>query len=638
MCTYAVSFTPSGYASLVEQVSFEPECAGLLLEILHFFSRLFHKYSQHMSTFASNVKEICCLIFFRHKAARVKETATFVLRQILQSSPTSILQSSREGEELVENLLRELANRQSATIKRCVFLTLETLLNCKPKLYQKYGSRVITILSTELKSQLSVLSKVTEFPVVAACLDSLTDLFTADNCETNSDLPRECFRYAKSILCLSTDHAYRYDVWKSACSFLHKCSTRLSIELLDGFEGLLTNVKNCMASQNVDLSQLATKAYLALLKQAGQLLCDQFRLTGPAESPIHNPALTAARSDLFISLMKHLMQNISTQSTSLPETVVAITGLSHICEICAFLMSSHEFLNAIQCVLDRIQSTELSRMKLFSTTSISIDGYDASQLLLAITTIYRVVQGTVSPKNNQTRNHTDLERALKLTNQLEQLAMQLALLCVELYPFAPVKLSTVLGTAIQSAVEHMTEIEVGSTNIWPTDSNGFAAQLIYRAVIRCCCHQPMVFAPLQIPAATESAKQLKVYNPLPDAPITCQDYVPLWQALLGLEQPKQSGSDNSAPTSTATLRHFVQTVLRLIRHLDFNYTVCTSEIFPGNEEMMASDKPTETDYCGLGAQLDFAEVQAFVEEPSGLVSFRSPKDIVLFVNLVDLVE
>ncbi|KAF5402059.1 hypothetical protein PHET_04509 [Paragonimus heterotremus] len=631
-------FTPSGYNSFVDQVSFEPECIGLLLEILQFFTRLFHKYSQHMSTFAPNVKEICCLIFFRHRAARVKETAMVVLRQILQAYPTNILQSPREGEELVENLLRELANRQNATIKRCVFLTLETLLNCKPILYHKYGSRVITILSAELKRQLSVMCKVTEFPVVAACLDSLTDLLTADNCETNPDLPRECFRYAKSILCLSNDHAYRYDVWKSACSFLYKCSTRLSIELLDGFEGLLTNVKNCMASRNADLSQLATKAYLTVLKQAGQLLCEQVRLAGPAESPIHTPALSTARSDLLISLMKHLMHNISTQSTSLPETVVAITGLSHICEICAFLMSSHEFLNAIYCVLDRIQSTEISRMKLFSTTSISIDSYDASQLLLAIITIYRVVQTTVSSKINQTGNHMDLERAVKLTNQLEQLAMQLALLCVELYPFAPVKLSTVLGTAIQSAVEHMTKIEVGSTNIWLTGSNDFAAQLIYRAVIRCCCHQPMVFAPLQIPAATGSSKQQKVYDPLPDAPITCQDYVPLWQALLGLDQSKQSSSDNSAPAAKATLRHFVQTVLRLIRRLDLNYTVCTSDVFPGNEETMASDKPTETDSCGLGAQLDFAEVQALVEEPSGLVSFRSPKDIVLFVNLVDLIE
>ncbi|KAF7234508.1 hypothetical protein EG68_11892 [Paragonimus skrjabini miyazakii] len=545
-------FTPSGYNNLVEQISFEPECTGLLLEILQFFTRLFHKYSQHMSTFAPNVKEICCLIFFRHKAARVKETAMFVLRQILQSCPTSILQPPREGEELVENLLRELTNRQSATIKRCVFLTLETLLNCKPKLYQKYGSRVITILSAELKRQLSVLSKVTEFPVVAACLDSLTDLLTADNCETNPDLPRECFRYAKSILCLSTEHAYRYDVWKSACLFLYKCSTRLSIELLDGFEGLLTNVKNCMASRNVDLSQLATKAYLAVLKQAGQLLCEQVRLAGPAESLIHTPGLTTARSDLFISLTKHLLHNISTQSTSLPETVVAITGLSHICEICALLMSSHEFMNAIYCVLDRIQSTELGRMKLFSTSSTSIDGYDASQLLLAIITIYRVVQATVSPKINQTENHTDLERAVKLTNQLEQLVMQLALLCVELYPFVPVKLSTVLGTAIQSAVEHMTKIEVGSTNIGLTGSNDFAAQLIYRAVIRCCCHQPMVFAPLQIPAATGSRKQQKVYNPLPDAPITCRDYVPLWQALLGLEQLKHLLLISSSFSSLAT--------------------------------------------------------------------------------------
>ncbi|KAF8570392.1 hypothetical protein P879_02155 [Paragonimus westermani] len=82
----------------------------------------------------------------------------------------------------------------------------------------------------------------------------------------------------------------------------------------------------------------------------------------------------------------------------------------------------------------------------------------------------------------------------------------------------------------------------------------------------------------------------------------------------------------------------MQTVLRLIRRLDLNYTVCTFEEFPGNEEMMGPDKPTETESCGLGAQLDFAEVQALVEEPSGLVSFRSPKDIVLFVNLVDLVE
>ncbi|KAF8570390.1 hypothetical protein P879_02153 [Paragonimus westermani] len=123
-------FTSTGYNSLVEQVSFEPECANLLLEILQFFTRLFHKYSQHTSTFTPNVKvsessfvcvlvnckqEICCLIFFHHKSARVKETATFVLRQILQSCPTSIIQSPREGEELVENLLRELANKQSAT-------------------------------------------------------------------------------------------------------------------------------------------------------------------------------------------------------------------------------------------------------------------------------------------------------------------------------------------------------------------------------------------------------------------------------------------------------------------------------------------------------------------------------------------
>ncbi|KAF7262023.1 hypothetical protein EG68_00722 [Paragonimus skrjabini miyazakii] len=100
----------------------------------------------------------------------------------------------------------------------------------------------------------------------------------------------------------------------------------------------------------------------------------------------------------------------------------------------------------------------------------------------------------------------------------------------------------------------------------------------------------------------------------------------------------QSDSDKSAPAATAALRYFVQTVLRLIRRLDLNYTVCTSEVFPSNEETMASDKPTETDSCGLSAQLDFAEVQALVEEPSGLVSFRSPKDIVLFVNLVDLVE
>ncbi|KAA3682263.1 uncharacterized protein DEA37_0009405 [Paragonimus westermani] len=423
---------------------------------------------------------------------------------------------------------------------------------------------------------------------------------------------------------MSADHAYRYDVWKSACSFLCKCSTRFSIDLLDGFEGLLTNVRNCMANRNVELSQLATKAYLALLKQAGQLLCEQFRLAGLTESPV----LTAARSDLFINVIKHLMQNVSTQSTSLSDTVVAITGLSHICEISALLMSSHEFLNVICCVLDRIQSTELSRIKMFSTISISIDGYDASQLLLATITIYRVLQVTVLPKINRATNHTDLERAVKLTDQLEQLAMQLALLCVELYPFAPVKLSTVLGTAIQSAAEHMTKTELRSTNIGLT---------VYRAVIRCCCHQPIVFAPLQIPATTGSPRQQKVYNPLPDAPITCRDYVPLWQALLGLDQSK-SDSDNSVPAATITLRHFVQTVLRLIRRFDLNYTVCTSETFPGNEEMMGPDKPTETESCGLGAQLDFAEVQALVEEPSGLVSFRSPKDIVLFVNLVDLVE
>ncbi|KAF8570391.1 hypothetical protein P879_02154 [Paragonimus westermani] len=349
-------------------------------------------------------------------------------------------------------------------------------------------------------------------------------------------VPTECFRYAKSILCMSPDHAYRYNVWKSACSFFYKCSTRLPIELLDGFEGLLTNVKNCMANRNVELSQLATKAYLALLKRAGHLLCEQFRLAGLTESPIHTPVLTTARSDLFISLIKHLTQNVSTQSTSLPETVVAITGLSHICEISGLLMSSHEFLNVICCVLDRIQSTELNRIKMFSTTSISIDGYDASQLLLATTTIYRVVQFTVLPKINRATNHTDLERAIKITDQLEQLAMQLALLCVELYSFAPVKLSTVLGAAIQSAAEHMTKTELRSTNIWLTGANDFAAQLIYRAVIRCCCHQPIVFAPLQIPATTGSPRQQKVYNPLPDAPITCRDYVPLWQALLGLEQ------------------------------------------------------------------------------------------------------
>ncbi|TGZ61810.1 hypothetical protein CRM22_007775 [Opisthorchis felineus] len=604
------------------------ESAALLVGIVQLLTKLIAKCPQRLANYLLLVKNACCLMYFRSKSARVKDESSTLLRNVVLVNP-EVNPTLKDREEFLERFLRELATKQAATIRKSIYLILGAVLKSYPELTAKFGQRITGVLMAELKGQLIASSKKTEFLVVAASLEAVTDVLISNHHQSvDTRAVKECFQYAAQILSLPTEYASRYDAWKSACLFLHKCSVYLSAELLDGLQTLTANIKQCMVHRNSELSRKATKAYLAVLLRTGQLLREQISVgAAPSTTSAESPRLSAAHTNLFVAIIQDVLQSISNPSLALSKIVISITAFTYVCEVCVQVTSANEFLNIINKILDRIELVDLNK-----DSSSEVEPFDLSRLVSAFSSLSTVTWSKISTMQTSLNQM----RATKLYNRLNQLLLRLCVRIVELFPLSSVSMSTTFSSAIRLAIEKTTT-EASCDALITMQPLNFGEQLIYRAVLLSCRHPPIVFAPVDEASVPTESPRSKPWQ-MSDAPVSYQDYVPLWKALLdsGLDGEKTEGSKESGTWTVC--RHFLKITVQLFRRMDLHYTVHGDEdVWTNTDDIVKSECVGEAtgDFYG---QLDTLELDAFEFDKSQLVSFRTPKDVLIFVNLVDLFE
>ncbi|KER31738.1 hypothetical protein T265_02103 [Opisthorchis viverrini] len=406
-----------------------------------------------------------------------------------------------------------------------------------------------------------------------------------------------------------------------------KCPQRLAKYLLL-VKTLITNIRQCMIHRNPELSRKATKAYLAVLLRTGQLLLEQISVGAAlTTTSVGSPCLSATHTNLFVAIIQDVLQSISNPSLALSKVVISITAFTYVCEVCVRITSANEFLNIIDKLLDRIELVDLNK-----DSSSEVEPFDLSRLVTAFSSLSTVTWSKISTMQSS----LDQMRATKLYNRLNQLLLRLCVRIVELFPLSSVSMSTTFSAAIRLAIEKTTT-GASCDALNTMQPLNFGEQLVYRAVLLSCRHPPIVFTPVDDASVLAESPRSKPLQ-MSDAPVSYQDYVPLWKALLGsgLDGKKTEGSNESGASTVC--RHFLKITMQLFQRMDLHYTVHGDEdVWTNTDDIVKSECLGEAtgDFYG---QLDTLELDAFEFDKSQLVSFRTPKDVLIFVNLVDLYE
>ncbi|CAL8108429.1 unnamed protein product [Calicophoron daubneyi] len=513
--------------------------------------------------------------------------------------------------------------------------------------------------------ELSSISKRTELPVVSSCLEGLACIYNADVSSRRLDRVKECFQFCVAILGVQSEYISRYDAWRSALHFIHKCSDFLESELLDSLQSLLSLVKNSMTHRNQELSEIATKSYLSILRRSGELLLEEAHSEAATSSGVQTDArLCLPHTDAFVALTHELVSRISSGSTPLSDVIVAVEGFSHLSRVCALLTSSSEFFKIVDGILSRteqfaVDGSEVLGQQSRANSSALLDpsrAIDNFYVPSLITSLARIAAVSFSKICVQCPGSSEMPSALACS-RLVNLVLRLSIHGVIAYPVSSVKLGHLLACAVQRAVIDTSGATVDSDIMTTTGSSpscAFASEFVYHTLIHTCCHQPSAFAILigsnskmeQIASSdSDDVSSSTIQTPfLADAPLTFRDYVPLWQSLLGLDARDESGDKEYMQLSQAKKIIFMctmQAAINLLQRLELSYTILASDdgladdIGLIGEETAADPQLADRGVVREDAITSGAEL--FVTQNPG-ITFSRPKDVVLFINLVDLME
>ncbi|PAA53134.1 hypothetical protein BOX15_Mlig023894g2 [Macrostomum lignano] len=497
--------------------------------------------------------------------------------------------------QLCERLRLEVGQRQTSEgVTQGLYRALGSICKYYPEEFQpvavKISANVVKSLVQKIKSDHTKV----QFAVIASLFEFLSNYF----CHFSLEEPDLKQVYHLAVKVIAGKNYQRYEAPKQALLlFANHCSV-FSAFLAANYEVLFEQFFRWSTHHNRDLMHVGMLAFDAFVKS----------VSTAAFSAASAESATPAQKKLFLFFLQQFRQILDSDGYSWKTVSVAVRGFGYFAEAAKKLLAPPDMRQVYADVVQRAED-------LFTAESDSSDER-LSNLPSFVESLSNLAL------------HLD-----ELTGVFLSLLARLSVTVCHMYPRVSERMDRVGLRAVAHALHRLRSRRPGL-------AKAFAAQVVYQSLVRTCSHEHPVYQSDTEAGSSPGSASDSAADPVQgDASnslrkISYKDYLRLWLCLFSLEKEKKlcdyvgMSAAEARSISGGIFDAFLSSVLAIIERLDLSACRLSDLEPPVTAASEASSSSASTDEDTAAPMTDTLQ---------GMVA-STPKDIVIFVNLVDFVE
>ncbi|XP_072167838.1 DNA-dependent protein kinase catalytic subunit-like [Diadema setosum] len=558
------------------------EFKGSKEQALDFLLAFVKKAKELVQSHAKSIKDVCMSLYTRDKAAKVKAKTFPLLIELVGVASQKASADELGVVALLNKFFEELASpsKLSQTVKHGIYQLLGVLAEFYPEYIAKYSDRILNVLISMLKQQMTSKTKKPEMMVVAGGLLGLSHFLVnfTQSVEENAKHSREIYQYTSMAIDPSADTT-RYDVPRAGVQLLARHAAQFNLYLYKDYEVINDRLSFWSQHHNPEMKWAGVSALQSFLRTVADMLVER--------------AETKSQGDISVLkyFIRHFRDIIREPNSSSKALFTAIRGYGIFAAPCKAFMSQDDI---------RFMFNEIVQQ--------------SDQQFL--------VQGA---EERVSQLPTYLQALASIVGQLDEVTdtflASLEKLIVVVFGSYPHQSRSSQWTSHSALLQTLIALSTKGTIL-----HIFLSRVVYQWILRTCSFPVLIDGSPSADGVrdTELEDELEIQQ---DARrVSYKSFLELWISLLDSKYLKESEAHGSTYSErkvihTMLYNELIGGILKVLTKLDLTSNKQSSST---EESQMSTSVDETSDHEGSVSSDPLAGLQ-----PS------TPKDFQVFINLVD---